>query len=72
MKSIQIGKLVFNKKAILLLTFCLFLNVVIIGALLAYKELAVKNISTILMLLLLLLPYFIYIKKIGSNIKEVD
>ena len=54
MKSIQIGKLVFNKKAILLLTFCIFLNGLIIGALVAYNQLTNNNIGVILMLLLLL------------------
>ena len=37
MKDIKIGKLVFSKKAILLIAFCLFLNGMLIGSMVAYK-----------------------------------
>ena len=72
MKSIQIGKLIFTKKAILLLVFCLFLNGFILGGIVTYKQLDNGTINPVLLLLLLLLPYIIFIKKIGKNIKEVD
>ena len=58
MKSIQIGKLIFNKKAILLLTFCIFLNGVIIGGIAAYTQLKISGINTIMLIVMLLLLYF--------------
>tara|TARA_R110002049_G_scaffold171667_1_gene338378 strand:+ start:325 stop:480 length:156 start_codon:yes stop_codon:yes gene_type:complete len=48
-----------------------FLIGVIIGGIAAYTQLKISGINTIMLLVMLLLPYFIFIKKIGKNIKEV-
>lgn len=72
MNSIQIGKLIFTKKALLLLVFCLFLNGIIIGAIVASNQLGNNIVKPILLMLLLFLPYMIFIKKIRKNVKEAD
>ncbi|TXD53936.1 hypothetical protein [Polaribacter sp. IC063] len=72
MKSIQIGKLIFHKKAILAVTFCLFLNGVIIGALLAAKQLDDISVSIFIIMPLLFLPYVLLRKRISSNIQEIN
>jgi hypothetical protein len=72
MKSIRIGKLTFNKKAILVVTFCLFLNGVVIGASLAAQQLDDISISISILMPLLFLPYVLLRKRISSNIQEIN
>jgi|UPI00039B4276 hypothetical protein len=72
MKSIQIGKLVFYKKAILVVTFCLFLNGVVIGASIAAEQLDDISISIFILMPLLFLPYVLLRKRISNNIQETN
>lgn len=72
MKSIKLGKLIFNRKAIFLIAFCLFLNGVLIGALVAYNQDANESINVILLLFLIFLPYLLFYKSIGKNITEMN
>ncbi len=70
MKSLKLGKLIFNRKALFLIASCLFFNGVFIGILVAYNQDSNEPTSVILILLMILLPYIISYKSIGKNIKE--
>ncbi|RKD98754.1 hypothetical protein [Marinifilum flexuosum] len=70
MKPLKIGKLYFNKKAILLIAFCLFLNGILIGALVAYQQNRGESISPILLMALMFVPYILFSKGIKKNINE--
>lgn len=70
MKSIKIGNLVLNQKAILLIIFCLFLNGVTIGVLVASNQLNNNGINIFILLLLLILPYILFSRTISKNISE--
>ena len=72
MKLLKIGKLIFNKKAILILTFCLFLNGVVIGASIAAKQLDDISISIFILMPLMFLPYVLLRKRISGNIEEIN
>ena len=71
MKTLKIGKLILNKKAIAFILFCLFLNGLLIGTMVAFGQDSSKTISPILILALMLAPYILFYKIIGRNIKGV-
>jgi len=72
MKSLKIGKLIFNRKAIFLIAFCLFLNGVLIGTLVAYNQDSNESLNVILFMFMIFLPYILFYKSIGKNIKEIN
>jgi|AntRauMFilla1563_2_1112583.scaffolds.fasta_scaffold06407_3 hypothetical protein len=72
MKSIKIGNLVFNKKALYLLLFCLFVNGIIIGASIAYNQENESATNIILLMVMLFMPYLILFKSFSRNIKDVE
>ena len=72
MKSIKIGNLVFNKKALYLLLFCLFVNGIIIGASVAYNQENESATNIILLMVMLFMPYLILFKSFSRNIKDVE
>jgi hypothetical protein len=71
MKSIKIGNLVFNKKALYLLAFCLFVNGIIIGASVAYNQENESATNVIFLMITLFMPYLILFKSFSRNIKDV-
>jgi len=71
MKDIRIGNLIFNKKSILLLAFCLFINGMLIGGLVAYSKLNHGSINFIPFYVMMFLPYVICRKAISRNITEI-
>jgi len=71
MKTLKIGKLILNEKAIVFIIFCLFLNGILIGTMVAFGQDSSKSISPILILALLFAPYIVFYKIIGRNIKGV-
>lgn len=71
MKSIKIGNLVFNKKALMLLAFCLFVNGIIIGASVASNQENESTTNVILLLVTLFIPYLILFKSFSKNIKDM-
>ena len=72
MKSINIGHLVFNKKAILLIAFCLFINGIAIGALVASHQNGSQNTNIFFLIMFMLSPYLLLQKSIRKNIKEIN
>ena len=67
MKDIKIGNLIFTKKSILILAFCLFLNGINIGVMLAMKS----NNFFLLNYILFFLPYILFYKSIKNNVIEI-
>jgi uncharacterized membrane protein YfcA len=72
MKSLKLGNLVFNKKAILLLAFCLFINGIVIGALVASHQSNSQKTNVLVLMMFLLSPYLLLHKSIRKNIKEIN
>lgn len=71
MKDIKIGKILFTRKAILLIAFCLFLNGMTIGAIVAYKEVA-NDINFLIIYIFIFMPYFLFFKNIKKHIVELE
>lgn len=71
MKNIQIGKLIFTKKAILTLAFCLFINGLLIGGLVAYGKSNAVNDLFYMFYVSLFIPYVLLYKTIKAGIIEV-
>lgn len=71
MKSLKIGNLVFNKKALILLAVCLFINGIVIGTFVAYHQENEATTNIILFMVTLFLPYLILFKSFSKNIKEM-
>lgn len=71
MKDIRIGNLVFNKKAILMIAFCLFLNGMFIGAL-AAMNIRITGMLFLAFFAFMFLPYVAFYKSIMGNIREVE
>ena len=72
MKSINIGHLVFNKKAILLIAFCIFIKGIVIGALVASHQNGSQNTNIFFLIMFMLSPYLLLQKSIRKNIKEIN
>ena len=72
MKSINIGHLIFNKKAILLIAFCIFINGIVIGALVASHQNGSQNTNIFFLIMFMLSPYLLLQKSIRKNIKEIN
>ena len=64
MKDIKIGNLIYTKKAVRQIILCLFLNVVVIGASVAYKQTTDKPLGILIIFTLILLPYLLMQKEI--------
>lgn len=71
MKSIKIGNLLFNKKALYLLLFCLFVNGIIIGAAVASNQENESAANVIFLMITLFMPYLILFKSFSKNIKDI-
>ena len=71
MKPLKIGKIIIHKKALGVIAFCLLLNGISIGALVASNHNTEESISLFLLLIVLLLPYVLFYKKIAEHIEEV-
>jgi len=71
MKDIKIGKLVFSKKAILLIAFCLFLNGMLIGSMVAYKQHTNGGVNFMVLYVMMFLPYLFFYRAVKRNITEV-
>jgi len=71
MKNIQIGKLIFTKKAILTLAFCLFINGISLGALITFNKNNEGNNTFLLFYFSLFIPYILLYKTIKKNIIEI-
>ena len=72
MNDLKIGNLVFTKKAVGLIAFCLFLNGSIIGAMVAYKASHPAGINVIVLYAGMFLPYLVLGKSIRKNIIELN
>lgn len=68
MKELKVGSLVFKKKAVFLTAFCLFLNGMLIGAMVAYKQENAESLNFLPFYILFFLPYLLVIKPIKQNI----
>lgn len=72
MRDLKIGKLLITKKAILLIAFCLFLNGMAIGALVALDKKETNNSMNVLILFVtLFVPYILFFKSIRRNVIEL-
>lgn len=71
MKSIKIGKLVFNKKAIRSIILALFLNGCAIGASVASQQISGNSVSPILIMLFIFMPHILLWNSISKNVEEV-
>jgi hypothetical protein len=67
----QIGKLKFNRKALRLIILCLFLNGVIIGAMVAFKQDGGGAWAVPFGVILMFSPYVTLRKEISKNIAEL-
>lgn len=67
MKDLKIGKLIFKKKALLLIAFCLFLNGITIGLMVASES----NHNFMFYYISLLIPYILFYKTIKDNVIEI-
>lgn len=67
MKDIKLGKLLFNKKSIILISICLFLNGITIGA---YASIG-GNINFIFLFVAIYAPYLFLYKRIKNNVIEL-
>lgn len=65
--EIKIGKLIFTPKAILLITLCMFINGLLIGAYVVLND----QINFMYLYLALFVAYFILIKQVKKYIKEI-
>ncbi len=72
MENLKIGRLVFKKKAILLMAFCLFLNGMTIGALVANHQVSDKKLNFIIFYVAIFIPYLLLFKSIKKNIIELE
>ncbi|TCI85337.1 hypothetical protein [Tenacibaculum sp. M341] len=70
MKSLKIGNLIFNSKAVSLIAVCLFLNGIAIGTSVASSQAGV-SISVIPLFVMLFAPYILFFKSIKNNVSEV-
>lgn len=68
MKDIRLGKLQFNKKSIILISICLFLNGMVIGA---YASIG-GNINLIFLLVAIYTPYLFLYKRIKDNVTKLQ
>jgi len=73
MKEIRIGSMFLNKKAILTIAFCLFLNGIMFGGLIAaFEDKEESNFAFLSLLIIeLLLPYILFYKTIKQNITKI-
>ncbi len=67
MINLKIGKLLFNKKAVLTIAFCLFLNGIIIGLMVASNN----KSNFLLYYISIFLPYVFFFTTIKRNITEI-
>jgi len=67
MKDIKIGKLLFNRKSILLSAVFLFFNGIVIGT---YAVIGIKD-NFILFYIAIFIPYLLLLNKIRKNVKEI-
>ncbi|MGJ1404603.1 MULTISPECIES: hypothetical protein [Sphingobacterium] len=72
MKDLKIGKIIIKVKAIIIIAFCLFLNGSVIGAVAAHTQVTEKGINSLLIYILIFLPYIIMFKSIKNNITELE
>ncbi len=67
MRDLKIGKLIFKKKALLIILFCLFLNVINIGLMVA----CFSNKNFTLFYAAFFIPYLLFFKTIKNNVIEI-
>ena len=70
MKDVKLGALTFKPKATLLIAVCLFFNGLLIGVMVAYKNLTGNSISLFIIYPLMFVPYLLNIKGIRNNMIE--
>jgi hypothetical protein len=73
MKDVKIGRLIFKPRAIRNIAFCLFFNGIIIGLMVAHKQVTGASMSILIINPLMFLPYIFFWKEIRKYmIEEVD
>lgn len=70
MKDLKIGRLLIKKKALLIIALCLFINGMVIGAAVAFKQTTRQDLNVLVMYVAIFLPYILLFKSITSNIEE--